>query len=85
MKTDRCNTPNFSFFENNDIFLWIFLRFLFKALIVVTRRRSGFNEYPESMFEIKNTLLYASVILYKSGIKGGIHCLDMFPGVISLV
>ena len=44
---------------------------------MVTRRRSGFNEYPESMFEIKNTL-YALVILYKSGIKGGIHCLDMF-------
>ena len=45
-------------------------------------RRGGSNEYPQSMFWSKNkknryTPAYP-ILLYKSGVQGGIHCTDMF-------
>ena len=46
-------------------------------------RRGGSNEYPNSMFWSKNKKkivipLHTQVILYKSGVQGGIHYTDMF-------
>ena len=45
-------------------------------------RRGGSNEYPQSMFEAeirrKGVPLHTLVLLYKSGVKGGIHFTDMF-------
>ena len=46
-------------------------------------RQGGSNEYPQSMFwsKIKNNLgipLHTPVLLYKSGVQGGIHYTDMF-------
>ena len=45
-------------------------------------RRGGSNEYPRSMFWSKNKknryTLYTPVLLYKSGVQGGIHYTDMF-------
>ena len=44
-------------------------------------RRGGSNEYPQSMFWSKNkknryTTAYPSFT--KSGVQGGVHCMDMF-------
>ena len=40
-------------------------------------RRGGSNEYPQSMFWSKNKKigipLHTQVLLYKSGVQGGIH------------
>ena len=45
-------------------------------------RRGGSNEYPQSMFWSKNKKigipLHTPVLLYKSGVQGGIHYTDMF-------
>ena len=42
----------------------------------------GSNEYPQSMFWSKNKKkgipLHTPVLLYKSGVQGGIHYTDMF-------
>ena len=54
----------------------IFLTILFK-----THRRGGSNEYPQSMFwsKIKKIRYTPSpVLLYKSGVQGGILFMDMF-------
>ena len=44
--------------------------------------QSGSNEYPQSMFWSKNKKvgipLQTTVLLYKSGVKGGIYCTDLF-------
>ena len=46
-------------------------------------RRFGSNEYPhnlcfgEKMRKI-GIPLHTPVLLYKRGVKGGIHCMDMF-------
>ena len=44
-------------------------------------RRGGSNEYPQSMFWSKNKKigisLHTPVLLYKSGVQGGIHYTDM--------
>ena len=44
-------------------------------------RQGGADKYPQSMFWIKDRkqfiLLYTPVLLYKSGVKGGIHFTDM--------
>ena len=44
--------------------------------------RGGSNEYPQSMFWSKNKknryTLPTPVLLYKSGVQGGIHYTDMF-------
>ena len=45
-------------------------------------QRGGSNEYPQSMFWSKNKKnrlpLHTPVLLYKSGVQGGIHFTDMF-------
>ena len=45
-------------------------------------RRGGSNEYPLSMFWSKNKKnsipLHTPVLLYESGVQGGIHYTDMF-------
>ena len=44
-------------------------------------RRDGSNEYPQSMFWInnkKNRYTPAYILVYKSGVQGGIHYKDMF-------
>ena len=45
-------------------------------------RRGGSNEYQQSMFWSKNKKigipLHTPVLLYKSGVQGGIHYTDMF-------
>ena len=42
-------------------------------------RGGGSNEYPQSMFWSKNKKnRYTPVLLYKSGVQGGIHFTDMF-------
>ena len=46
-------------------------------------RRCGSNEYPKSMFWIKKnnryTPAYPSFTIYKSGVQGGTHLMDIFP------
>ena len=48
----------------------------------VLERRGGSNEYPQSMFWSKNKKKRYTpatpVLLYKSGVQGGIHYTDMF-------
>ena len=44
----------------------------------------GSDEYPQSLFWSKNKKkigipLHTLVLLYKSGVQGGIHYTDMFP------
>ena len=44
--------------------------------------RGGSNEYPQSMFWSKHKKigipLHTPVLLYKSGVQGGIYYMDMF-------
>ena len=41
-------------------------------------RRGGSNEYPQSLFWSKKGIsLHTPVLLYESGIQGGIHYTDM--------
>ena len=46
-------------------------------------RRGGSNEYQQSLFWRKNKknryTLHTPVLLYKSGVEGGIHHTDMLP------
>ena len=64
-----------------DIFL-IFAQNIDCGYTLEPPRRGGFNEYPQSMFWSKTKNigipLHTPVLLYKSGVLGGIHCTDMF-------
>ena len=64
-----------------DIFL-IFAQNIDCGYTLEPPRRGGSKEYPQSMFWSKNkknryTPAYP-VLLYKSGVQGGIHYTDMF-------
>ena len=62
-----------------DIFL-IFAQNIDCGYSLEPPRRGGSNEYPQSMFWSKNkkNKYTPPVLLYKSGVQGGIHCTDMF-------
>ena len=71
-------------FQQNifDIFL-ILAQNIDSGYTLEPPRRGGSNEYPQSMFWSKNIKktgipLHAPVLLYKSGVQGGIHYTDMF-------
>ena len=55
----------------------IFPIFLLKTLTLESPRQDGSSEYPQSMFRSKNkenrVPLHTLVVLYKSGVLGGIH------------
>ena len=57
-----------------DIFL-IFAQNIDCGYTLEPPRRGGSNEYPQSMFWSKNKKipLYTPILLYKSGVQGGIH------------
>ena len=67
------------FFKN--IFL-IFAQNIDCEYTLEAPHRGGTNEYPQSMFWSKNKTigipLHTPVLLYKSGVQGGIHYTDMF-------
>ena len=68
--------------KNLDIFL-IFAQNIDCGYTLEPPRRGGSNEYPQSMFWGKNKKkigisLHTPVLLYKSGVQGGIHYTDMF-------
>ena len=78
VKTEKFQLINFDIFnnlaQNNDC-----------AYRLEPSHQCGSNEYPQSIFWIKNknnrnTPANSSfpVLLYKSGIQGGIHVMDMF-------
>ena len=64
-----------------DIFL-IFAQNIDCGNTLEPPRRGGSNEYPQPMFWSKNKKkgipLHTPVLLYKSGVEGGIYCTDMF-------
>ena len=64
-----------------DIFL-IFAQNIDCGYTLEPPRRGGSNEYPQSMFWSKNKKigipLHTPVLLYKSGVQGGILFMDMF-------
>ena len=64
-----------------DIFL-IFAQNIDCGYTLEPPPRGGSNEYPQSMFWSKNKKkgipLHTPVLLYKSGVQGGIHYTDMF-------
>ena len=65
-----------------DIFL-IFAQNIDCVYSLEPPRRGDSNEYPQSMFWSKNKKnryipLHTPVLLYKSGVQGGIHCTDVF-------
>ena len=78
----------FFFFQRKifDIFL-IFAQNIECGYTLEPPRRCGSNEYPQSMFWSKNRKvdipLHTPVLLYKSGVQGGIHCTDMLHVVVS--
>ena len=91
MKTCPCNIEIFFSYKNSkfhsekkiDIFN-IFAKNIDCGYTLEVPRRGGSNEYPQSMFRIKNkknrlrhTPAYY-VLLYKIGVQGGIHYTDMF-------
>ena len=63
------------------IFFLIFARNIDYGYTLEQPRR-GSNEYPQSMFWGKNKQhsipLHTPILLYKRGVKGGIHYTDMF-------
>ena len=68
--------------EKNDIFI-IFAQNKDCGHTLEPPRRGGSNKYPQSMFCRKNkknryTPAYPSFFLYKSGVQGGIHFMDIF-------
>ena len=76
-----CENENFHW-KNFDIFL-IFAQNIDCGYTLEPPRQGGSNEYPQSMFWSKNkknryTPAYPPVLLYKSGVQVGIHCMDMF-------
>ena len=61
-----------------DIFL-IFAQNIDREYTLEPPRRGGYNEYPQSMFWSKNKKnRYTPVLLYKSGVQGGINFTEMF-------
>ena len=67
--------------KNFDIFL-IFAQNIDCGYTLELPCRGGSNEYPQSMFWSKNKknryTPATPVLLFKSGVLGGIHCTDMF-------
>ena len=71
-------------------FQWIFFLYIFLIFAqnidcgytLEPPRRGVSNEYPQSMFWSKNKknkyTLCTPVLLYKSGVQGGIHFTEMF-------
>ena len=74
-KNFGCKNDNFQW-KNFDIFL-IFAQNIDCGYSLEPPRRGGSNEYPQSMFWSKNKK-NSPVLLYKSGVQGGIHYTDMF-------
>ena len=66
--------------KNFDIFL-NFAQNIDCGYRIEPPRRGGSNEYPQSMFWSKNKKmgipLHTPILLYKSGVQGGIHFMDM--------
>ena len=60
-----------------DIFL-IFAQNIDCGYTLEPPRRGGYNEYPQSMFGAKIRKTGIPLLLYKSGVQGGIYCTDMF-------
>ena len=87
-KTCPCNKQIFSALKienfqlkNFDIFL-IFAQNIDCGYTLEPPRRGGSYKYPQSMFWSKNKKigipLHTPVFLYKSGVQGDIHYMDMF-------
>ena len=75
-----CKNEKFHW-KNVDIFL-IFAQNIDCGYTLEPPRQGGSNEYPQSMFWSKlrkiSIHLHTPVLLYESGVSGGIHCTDMF-------
>ena len=69
--------------KNADIFLIFAQNIDCGYTLERVQVRGGSNEYPKSMFCSKNKKkigipLQTPFLLYKSGVQGGIHYMDMF-------
>ena len=64
------------------IFFLIFAQNIDCGYTLEPPRRGSSNEYPQSMFWSKirkiGLPLHIPILLYKSGVQGGIHYMDMF-------
>ena len=76
----RCKNENFHW-KNFDFFL-NFAENIDYGYKLEPPQRGGSNEYPQSMFWGKirkiGIPLHTPVLLYNSGVKGGMYCTDMF-------
>ena len=80
--TEKCFSCKNENFQQKNVGIFLIFAQNIDCGYSLEPHRGGSNEYPQSMFWSKNKKnRYTpanAVLLYRSGVMGGIHCTDMF-------